>query len=464
MPRTLPLSEYARRRRQLLAQLPRRSAVLLPAAHLRYRNRDAEYAFRQDSDFLYLTGFVEPDALLLLLTDSQPQEGADGQEGAESILFVLPRDPAQEVWTGYRVGAEGAVSRFGVDRAFTLVELEQQLPELLAGCERIYYPFSQSLSRAEAGQAELSDRIRGWCQQLQSKGRSSDSAPQQLCNIEPALHEMRLFKSEAEQQLLRQAGQISAQAHRLAMSHCRPGMSEYQLEADIEHYFGQQGCRFAAYGTIVGSGANGCILHYTQNGDAMPAGALVLIDAGCELDGYAGDITRTFPVNGRFSDDQKALYQWVLDAQLAAIAAIKPGVSFDQPHQAALRVLVTGLVELGLLDGEVGSLIASEAYKPFYMHRTSHWLGLDVHDVGDYRRDGQSRLLQPGMVLTVEPGLYIAPDNDQVEPRWRGIGIRIEDDVLVTEQGCEVLTVAAPKQVADIEALMAASTAEADHG
>ncbi|MEH6470685.1 MAG: Xaa-Pro aminopeptidase [Halopseudomonas sp.] len=444
----LPPSEYRSRRQQLLAQLAPCSAVLLPAAALRYRNRDAEYAFRQNSDFLYLSGFDEADALMLLLKNAL--------EEVESILFVLSRDPAQEVWTGYRAGPEGAVEQFGFDRAFTLEQQAEQIPTLLADCERIYYPFSEQQGMATA--------IRGWCQQLQTQGRSSEAAPQQLANIEPLLHEMRLIKSSTEQQQMRRAGQICVQAHRLAMQNCRPGMFEYQLEADIRHSFAQQGCRFEAYGTIVGSGANGCVLHYTQNRDAMRDGDLVLIDAGCEQNGYAGDITRTFPVNGRFSADQKALYQCVLDAQQAAIAAITPGACFDEPHRAALEVLVTGLVELGLLDGEVEALIQDEAYKPFYMHRTSHWLGLDVHDVGDYRRKGESRLLLPGMVLTIEPGLYIAPDNEQVEARWRGIGIRIEDDVLVTEQGCEVLTQDAPKQVTDIEALMAQALAEQGGG
>ncbi len=441
----LPLSEYLERRQQLLAQLPPRSAVLLPAAKLRYRNRDTEYPFRQSSDFLYLSGFSEPDALLLLLKNAAAE--------TESILFVLPRDPAQEVWTGYRAGAEGAVIQFGFERGFSLDELPTQLPGLLAGCERIYYPFGEPLSAPDG----LALQIQRWCQQLQTQGRSSASAPQQLHNSEPLLHQLRLIKGGAEQQQLREAARISARAHRLAMRTCRPGMFEYQLEADIAHSFAQQGCRFSAYATIVGGGANACVLHYTQNRDRLRDGDLVLIDAGCEHNGYAGDITRTFPVNGRFSTDQRALYQCVLDAQHAAIEAVKPGVCFDAPHQAALRVLVAGLVEHGLLQGEVEALIDSEAYKPFYMHRTSHWLGLDVHDVGDYRRDGEPCLLQAGMVLTIEPGLYVATDNEQVDARWRGIGIRIEDDLLVTEQGSEVLSADAPKQIAEIEALMAHS-------
>jgi len=442
---SLPLSEYQQRRQQLLAKLPPCSAVLLPAAKLRYRNRDTEYAFRQSSDFLYLSGFSEPDALLLLLKHANAE--------TESVLFVLPRDSAQEVWTGYRAGAEGAVSQFGFDRGFSLEQQSTQIPALLADCERIYYPFSESLNVPEG----LGQRIQRWCQQLQTQGRSSASAPQQLHNIEPLLHQQRLIKSDAEQRQMSEAARISAQAHQLAMRNCRPGLFEYQLEADVAHSFAQQGCRFSAYGTIVGGGVNACVLHYTQNSDRLRDGDLVLIDAGCEHNGYAGDITRTFPVNGCFSADQKALYQCVLDAQQAAIEAVKPGASFDAPHQAALRVLVAGLVEHGLLQGEVERLIDSEAYKPFYMHRTSHWLGLDVHDVGDYRRDGESLLLEAGMVLTIEPGLYIAVDNEQVDTRWRGIGIRIEDDILVTEQGSEVLSADAPKQIAEIEALMAQS-------
>ena len=433
----LPLAEYVERRARLSNQLAPGSVLLLRAASLSYRNRDAEYPFRQHSDFHYLSGFPEPDALLLL---KRPLQG-----DPVSVLFVAPRDPAQEVWTGYRAGAEGAVERYGFDQGFTLDELEQQLPQLLANCEQIYYPFSD---------LKLAEQVQGWCRKLQAEARSSEAGAASRCDCEPLLHRMRLLKSEAEQQLMREAGRISAEAHCRAMRNCRPGLYEYQLEADIQHHFGRSGCRFAAYGTIVGGGANGCILHYTQNADRLNDGDLVLIDAGCEVDGYAGDITRTFPINGRFSDDQRALYQVVLGAQLAAIAAVKAGASFDAPHQVALRRLVDGLVELGLLQGEVDELIDSEAYKPFYMHRTSHWLGLDVHDVGDYRHRGKSQLLQPGMVLTIEPGLYIAPDNAAVEPRWRGIGIRIEDDVLVGEAGCEVLTDGVPKTIEAIEALM----------
>ncbi len=435
----LAASEYSLRRLAVMARFTADTAVLLPAAALRYRNRDAEYAFRQDSDFHYLTGFPEPDALLLLLPD--------GDGGGRSILFCLPRDREKEIWTGYRFGPEGAVESCGFDEAYNLEQLDEKMVELLDGCAELYYP----LAKDEA----LSAGIERWRKQLQAKYRSSDRVPQIFHNVEPVLHEMRLIKSAAEQDLMRTAGNLSAQGHLLAMQQCQPGVMEYQLEASILHCFGQQGARWPAYNTIVGGGENGCILHYTENRDALADGDLVLIDAGAEVDGYAGDITRTFPVNGRFSEDQRALYQLVLDAQLAAIDSIVPGANWNTPHEAAVRVLTEGLLTLGLLDGELEPLIEAEAYRPFYMHRTGHWLGLDVHDVGEYKQDGEWRPLQAGMVLTVEPGLYIAPDCEQVDARWRGIGIRIEDDVLVTDQGCEVLTAAAVKTVAEIEGLMA---------
>ncbi|HEY5718079.1 MAG TPA: Xaa-Pro aminopeptidase [Motiliproteus sp.] len=439
---TVTVEEFAQRRRALLEQLPVDSLVLLPAAQLRYRNRDAEYPFRQDSDFLYLCGFPEPEAWLVL------HRGATRND---ELLFVLPRDPDKEVWNGYRAGPEGAVERYGLARAYPLEQLESELLKLLPGCQRIYYPFGRSPS--------LDQQVLGWRNRSAHGAREAASVAQQLHNLDPWLHEMRLFKSPAEQALMRHAGAVSAAAHVRAMQCCRPGMMEYQLEAEIQHQFAQAGCRFAAYGTIVGGGANGCILHYTDNRDTLRDGDLVLIDAGCEAEGYAGDITRTFPVNGRFSEAQRELYQLVLDAQLAALAEIHPGASWNAPHERAVAVLTEGLLTLGLLQGELATLIADEAYRPFYMHRTGHWLGLDVHDVGDYKRNDQWRTLQPGMVLTVEPGLYIAPDNQQVDARWRGIGIRIEDDVLVTEHGHEVLTAGVPKQIDAIEQLMAVSAA-----
>ncbi len=430
--------EYARRRTQLLASLPAGSVALVAAATLKTRNRDAEYAFRQDSDFYYLTGFNEPDAVLLLLP---------GREEGEAVMFCPPRDPQMEIWTGYRAGPEGCVRDFGMDQAFELEHLDAQLPELLDGRLRLYYAF---------GQDELLDtRVRGWVNAVRAKARQGAQPPQELVQLETLLHEQRLFKSEAELEMMRRAGDISAAAHVQAMQICAPGMSEYQLEAEITAHCMREGARFQAYSPIVGAGANGCILHYIDNMDLLRDGDLVLIDAGCELDNYASDITRTFPVSGRFSAQQAELYQLVLDAQLACIDAIRPGVPWNDIHELSVRVLTEGLVRLGLLQGKVDALIEEGAYRRFYMHRVGHWLGMDVHDVGEYKQDGDWRPLEPGMVMTVEPGLYIAPDDDSVAPQWRGIGIRIEDDVVITEQGCEVLTDGVPKQIADIEALMA---------
>ncbi|MCW8887097.1 MAG: aminopeptidase P N-terminal domain-containing protein, partial [Motiliproteus sp.] len=356
--------------------------------------------------------------------------------------------PEKEIWNGYRYGPKGAVSEFLLDDAYDLDQLNAKMVELLAGCQRIYYPLRD---------LDLGKRIDDWRQRIKGKARSSIPVPDMLQDLDPLLHEMRLFKCPQEQAMMRSAGELSAAGHIAAMQSCKPGLMEYQLEATILHCFAQQGARWPAYNTIVGGGANGCILHYTENRDALADGDLVLIDAGAEVDGYAGDITRTFPVNGQFGQDQRLLYQLVLDAQLAAIEAIKPGANWNDPHLQAVRVLTEGLLELGLLSGELQQLIDDEAYRTFYMHRTGHWLGLDVHDVGEYKQQDDWRPLLPGMVLTVEPGLYIAPDCQEVDERWRGIGIRIEDDVLVTEQGCEILTAAVPKAIDEIEALMASA-------
>jgi Xaa-Pro aminopeptidase len=434
----IPQAEYARRRRRLLELLPADSVALVSAAHLKTRNRDAEYSFRQDSDFYYLTGFNEPDALLLLIP---------GRAEGEFILFCQPREPQLEIWTGYRAGPEGCVRDFGADQAFALTELEQRVPELLDGARRLYY----ALGSDEA----LDGRVRGWLNEIRSRARQGAQAPEELVLLDNLLHELRLFKSEAELDVMRKAAEISAKAHCRAMRAARPGLYEYQLEAEITGYCMQQGARFQAYSPIVGAGANGCILHYIENSARMQDGDLVLIDAGCELDNYASDITRTFPVNGRFCDEQKALYQLVLDTQEACIAAMKPGVPWNEIHDLSVECLTEGLITLGLLAGERDLLIQEGAYRRFYMHRIGHWLGMDVHDVGQYKLKGEWRALEPGMVMTVEPGLYIAPDDDSVEPRWRGIGIRIEDDVLVTATGCEVLTSGVPKTIAAIEELMA---------
>lgn len=431
-------AEYAGRRQRLLQQLPAGSVALVAAACLKTRNRDAEYSFRQDSDFYYLTGFNEPDALLLLIP---------GRAEGEYVLFCPPRDPEMEIWTGYRAGPEGCVRDYGADQAFPLTELEQKVPELLDGAQRLYYALGQD----EA----LDSRVRNWINVLRGRARQGAQAPEELVLLDNLLHEQRLFKSDAELEVMRRAAEISAEAHIRAMKASRPGMYEYQLEAEITGYCMDQGARFQAYSPIVGAGVNGCILHYIENSAPMQDGDLVLIDAGCELDNYASDITRTFPVNGRFSERQKALYQLVLDTQLACIEAIRPGVAWNRIHDLSVEHLTRGLVRLGLLQGDPDTLIEEGAYRRFYMHRIGHWLGMDVHDVGSYKMDGEWRLLEPGMVMTVEPGLYIAPDDETVDPAWRGIGIRIEDDVVVTDTGCEVLTAGVPKSIAEIEQLMA---------
>lgn len=429
---------FARRRQALMAQMEPGSVAIVPSAKELIRNRDVEYPFRQNSDFYYLTGFDEPDALLVLIP---------GRSDGEVILFCRDRDPEMEIWNGYRAGPDGAQSRYGIEQAFANELLDARMQALLDGCYRIYY--------AIGSDPAFDQQVQGWLKGLRGKARSGAVPPGELAVIEPLLHELRLFKDAEEQEMMRAAGRISAEAHVRAMQVCKPGMMEYQLEAEISHHFAMNGCRLPAYSSIVGGGENACVLHYTENQDALNEGDLVLIDAGCELDYYAGDITRTFPVSGRFSDEQKAVYELVLKVQQACIDAVKPGVIWDRIHELSVELLTAGLVELGLLTGDVDELIETGAYKAFYMHRVGHWLGMDVHDVGDYKIDGEWRPLEPGMVMTVEPGIYISPQNDQVEARWRGIGVRIEDDVLVTADGCENLTAGVPKEIPEIEALMA---------
>jgi len=430
---------YSERREQLMAQMQPNSLAIIPSAKMLTRNNDAEYPFRQDSDFYYLTGFNEPDAVLVLLP---------GRKEGQAVLFCRERDKLMEIWNGYRSGPEGAVSDYGMDQAHTIGEVDEVLPQLLDGMSRIYYSIGQD--------EELDQQIRYWLNLIRSKARQGAVAPSELVMLDHLLHEMRLFKDEEEKQMLRSAGEISAQGHIRAMQVCKPGVMEYQLEAEILHHFAMNGCRQPAYSTIVGGGANACVLHYIENSEPLLDGDLVLIDAGCELECYAGDITRTFPVNGRFSSEQKSIYELVLKAQKACIDLAKPGVLWNDVHDESVRVLTEGLIELGLLNGDLEAEIEAGSYRDFYMHRIGHWLGMDVHDVGDYKVDGDWRPLQPGMVMTVEPGIYIAADNDKVDARWRGIGIRIEDDVLITESGCEVLTAAVPKEIEEIERLMAA--------
>lgn len=430
-------SEFERRRRDLMAMMEPNSIAILATSEEKIRSRDTHYHFRPDSDFYYLSGFCEPGAVLALVP---------GREHGEFVMFVRERDREKEIWDGYRQGPEGAQAQFGADDAFPIGDIDEILPGLMEGRERLYY----SLGR----DPEFDRRVMGWINALRAKERSGAMPPGEFLDLDHYLHDLRLFKSAAEAKIMRSAGKISAQAHIRAMQIAKPGLYEYQLQAEIEHEFAKKGARFPAYSTIVGSGVNGCILHYIENTKKMENGELVLIDAGCELEMYAADITRTFPVNGKFSDAQKAVYNIVLAAQLAAIDQVKPGSHWNAPHEAAVHVITQGLVELGLLEGEVDQLIEQNAYREFYMHRTGHWLGIDVHDVGDYKVAGDWRVLEPGMCMTVEPGIYIAPDNVSVDEQWRGIGIRIEDDVLVTATGCEVLTDQVPKTVADIELLM----------
>ncbi|WP_331344819.1 Xaa-Pro aminopeptidase [Cellvibrio sp. UBA7661] len=431
-------TEFARRRKQLMAQMEPNSIAIVPAAPERPRSRDTEYHYRQDSDFLYLSGFEEPQAVLVLIP---------GRDHGEYVLFVRERNREREIWDGYRAGPEGACSEFDADDAFPIDDIDEILPGLLEGRQRVYYSMGKD--------SEFDKHVMDWVNTIRAKVRSGATPPGEFLDLSHFLNDMRLFKSAAELRVMKEAGEISARAHVRAMKAAKPGVMEYQLEAEIMHEFQMSGARFPAYNSIVGGGRNGCILHYIENSAPLKNGDLVLIDAGCELDYYAADITRTFPVNGKFSPEQKALYDICLQAQLEAIAECKSGKHWNDPHEATVRVITEGLVKIGLLEGDVNELIKSEAYKEFYMHRAGHWLGMDVHDVGDYKVGGEWRVLEPGMVMTVEPGIYVAPDNERVAKKWRGIGIRIEDDVVITKDGNEVLTKDVPKTVAEIEALMA---------
>lgn len=430
--------EFARRRKQLMAQMEANSIAIIPSARETLRNRDVHYAFRQDSDFHYLTGFDEPDAVAVLLP---------GRDHGEYVLFCRDRDPTMELWDGYRAGPEGACSDFAADDAFPINDIDDILPGLIEGRERVYYAMGHN--------ATFDTKVMGWINRIRDKVRSGAHPPGEFVDLDHLLHDMRLYKSAAEIKVMAKAAEISAKAHCRAMQVCKPGMKEYQLEAEFIHEFTRNGARQPAYSSIVGGGKNGCILHYVDNRDELKDGDLVLIDAGCELHYYAADITRTFPVNGRFSKEQKALYELVLKAQLAAIEEVKPGNHWNQAHDTTVKVITQGLIDLGLLKGRLSTLLKKEAYRDFYMHRAGHWLGMDVHDVGDYKVADQWRVLEPGMVLTVEPGIYVAVDNTKVAKKWRGIGIRIEDDVVVTKDGCKILTAGVPKSVTEIEALMA---------
>ncbi len=435
----LDIKEFARRRKHLMQDMGKDSIAILPTALEQPRNRDVTYPFRPDSDFLYLTGFWEPEAVLVLIP---------GREHGEYVLFCREKDETQEIWHGRRYGQEGVIKHFAADDSFPISDIDEILPGLMENKNRVFYTMGIH--------SDFDQRLTGWVNQLKQKVRMGVNAPGEFVALDHALHEMRLYKSATEIKMMKKAAEISCAAHRRMMQACRPGMYEYQLEAEFIYETLSQGCRSQAYPAIVGGGKNGCILHYTENSEPLKDGELVLIDAGGEYQGYAADITRTFPVNGCFSAEQKALYELVLEAQATAIEQVYPGNHWNAPHEAAVKVITRGLVKLGLLKGRVDRLIKDEAYKQFYMHRTGHWLGLDVHDVGDYKIDNEWRMLENGMVLTIEPGIYTG-NNRKIPKKWRNIGIRIEDDVRVTRNGYEVLTAAAPKSVAEIEAIMACS-------
>jgi Xaa-Pro aminopeptidase len=428
------VSRYAERRRRLARHMAAGIAVI-PTAPERIRNRDSDYLYRFDSYFYYLTGFPEPDAVLALVAGEQPR----------SILFCRERNPERELWDGIRLGPEGAKAAFGFDETYPIAELDERLPKLIADQPALFYPVG-----ADAG---WDARMMEWLNRVRALARTGVAAPGAIHDVRAPLDEMRVVKDDMELAVMRRAAAISSGAHERAMRAARPGRWEYEIEAELLYEFRRRGAQFPAYWPIVAGGASACILHYRENSAQLAQGDLLLIDAGCELDGYAADITRTFPVGGRFSDAQREIYDLVLAAQAAAIAAVSPGARWNAAHDAAVRVLAQGFVDLGLCQGDVDQVIESEDYKRFYMHRTGHWLGLDVHDAGDYKRGGEWRALEPGMVLTVEPGCYIRPADD-VPRRYWNIGVRIEDDVAVSASGCEVLTAAAPKTASELEALI----------
>ncbi len=429
--------EYARRRKQLMRIIGDDAICIVPAAPERLRNNDSHYPYRQDSDFQYLTGFPEPEAVLALIP---------GREHGEVILFCRERDREREAWDGARAGAEGAVADYGMDDAFPIGDIDDILPGMIEGRSRVYYHFGRD--------AEFDVKLIAWVNRVRAQVRTGARAPHEFVALGHILHDLRLYKTRTELRVMKKAAKIAAEAHLRAMRATRPGLNEHAIEAELLHTFRKHGA-VPSYEPIVGGGTNACVLHYRANNAPLRDGDLLLIDAGAEFDCYASDITRTFPVNGKFTAAQRALYDVVLAAQTAAIAEIRPGRPFIAYHDAAVRTITAGLIKLGLLKGSVEKNLAEGTYKRFYMHKTGHWLGLDVHDVGDYRVDGEYRELEPGMVVTVEPGLYIAPDAKGVAEKWRGIGIRIEDDIVVTRDEPEILTDDVTRDADAIEALMA---------
>ncbi|MEQ1370106.1 Xaa-Pro aminopeptidase [Acinetobacter schindleri] len=440
----LTQAEFQERRDILAGEMGLRSIAIIATSPMALRNRDADYKYRADSSFFYLTGFAEPEAVAVIETfDSE-------EEGYTYSLFCRERDREMEIWNGYRAGVDGAVDDYEADEAYAIDLLDEEILEKLQNKDKLFYRVGHS--------AEFDARVAKWIAQASGESRRGKSAPAQIVQLDRIVDEMRLHKDANEIELMQIASDISAEAHTRAMQTVRPGMMEYALEAELNYVFGKNGC-VPSYNSIVGGGENACILHYVENDKELKDGDLVLIDAACEYQFYASDITRTFPVNGKFSPEQKALYNIVLDAQIAAINAVQIGNSYKEPHNVAVRILVQGLLNLGIMQGKIEEIIETESFRQFYMHGTGHWLGMDVHDVGAYKANGEWRSYEEGMVVTVEPGLYIAPDDETVDPKWRGIGIRIEDDVVATQNGPLVLTAKVVKTVEDIEALMAKARA-----
>lgn len=439
----LTQADFQERRDRLAEEMGPHSIAIIATSAVAMRNRDADYKFRADSSFFYLTGFAEPEAVAVIETF----ESID--EGYTYSLFCRERNRDLEIWNGYRAGVDGAVDEYEADEAYAIDLLDQEIIEKLLNKQKLFYRIGQ--------QAEFDARVSQWIAEADAQQRRGNGSPAYVIQLDRLLDEMRLHKSAKEIELMQIAANISSEAHIRAMQTVKPDMMEYALEAELNYIFGQNGC-VPAYNSIVGGGANGCILHYVENNQVLKDGDLVLIDAACEYQLYASDITRTFPVNGKFSPEQTALYEVVLKAQLAAIDAVQVGNSYKEPHHVAVRILVQGLLDLGLMQGDLDQIIKSERFNQFYMHGTGHWLGMDVHDVGSYKAEGDWRNYEAGMVVTIEPGLYIAPDDETVDVKWRGIGIRIEDDVVATAEGPLVLTKNVVKSVTDIEALMATAS------
>lgn len=427
--------EFAQRRSRLMKLMGAGSVAIVMAPPHLLRNADVEYPYRPDSNFYYLSGFDEPDAVLVLLPGKT----------ARSIMFCQDRNPEQEIWTGARAGPEGVCLDYAIDEAFPIEMLDDKMPELLEGCTSLYSMYGRN--------SNFDSQIFSWVNRLRVKNRTGVKAPVAFCDVAALLNEMRLIKSSGEIKTMRRAAKITAEAHIQAMRTARPGQMEFEVAADIQHVFNKAGATFA-YQSIVGSGANSCVLHYINNNQAMNDGDLLLIDAGAEVNCYAADVTRTFPINGRFSKEQKAIYEIVLQAQKAAIKQVKPGNLWNAPHKMAVKVIVRGLLKIGLLKGEPEKIIKSESFKKFFMHGTGHWLGMDVHDVGDYKINRRWRRFEPGMMLTVEPGIYIPANSRGVAKKWWNIGIRIEDDILVSKTGHEVITSKIPKEISELESLV----------